>query len=52
MVLIFMHMDDNSPGYIADYLVRKSISFKIVRAYAGDMVPSCNESIDGLVFMG
>ena len=52
MVLIFMHMDDNSPGYIADYLVRKSIPFKIVRAYAGDMVPSCDESIDGLVFMG
>ena len=52
MILIFMHMDDGSPGYIADYLLRKSVPFKIVRAYAGDTVPSCDDGISGLVFMG
>ena len=47
-----MHMDDENPGYIADFLGRKSIPYRIIRAYAGDTVPEIDGSMRGLVFMG
>ncbi|MCS5593819.1 MAG: type 1 glutamine amidotransferase [Porticoccaceae bacterium] len=51
-VLIFLHMDDEHPGYIADYLQRKNIPYRIVRGYQGDPIPTLDESMAGLVFMG
>ncbi|MDH5738097.1 MAG: type 1 glutamine amidotransferase [Gammaproteobacteria bacterium] len=51
-VLIFMHMDDPNPGFIANYLEAQTIPFRIVRSYRGDVVPQLNDSISGLVFMG
>jgi len=51
-VLIFLHMDDEHPGYIADYLQRKNIPYRIVRGYQGDPISTLDESMAGLVFMG
>lgn len=51
-VLIFLHMDDQSPGYIADYLQSHNIPYRIVRSYAGEPIPMLDSSIAGLVFMG
>ena len=51
-VLIFLHMDDESPGYIADFLQKKKISFRLLRCYHGDPIPLLDDSIIGLVFMG
>ena len=51
-VLIFLHMDDKHPGYIADYLQRQKIPYRIIRGYAGDPIPQLDDSMAGLVFMG
>lgn len=51
-VLIFLHMDDEHPGYIADHLQKKNIPYRIVRGYQGDPIPALDESMAGLVFMG
>ena len=51
-VLIFLHMDDEHPGYIADYLYKKGIPYRIVRSYQGEAIPQLDESMAGLVFMG
>ena len=51
-VLIFLHMDDEHPGYIGHYLQRKNIPYQIVRGYQGDPIPTLDESMAGLVFMG
>ena len=51
-VLIFLHMDDKHPGYIADFLERKSIPYRIVRPYQGDTIPQLDSTMIGLIFMG
>ena len=51
-VLIFLHMDDKHPGYIADHLQRQKIPYRIIRGYAGDPIPQLDDSMAGLVFMG
>lgn len=51
-VLIFLHMDDEHPGYIADFLQQKAIPYRIIRAYSGESIPALDESMVGLVFMG
>ena len=51
-IFIFLHMDDDHPGYIADFLQEKKIPFRIIRAYAGDVIPQWHEDMAGLVFMG
>ncbi|MFB0996407.1 MAG: hypothetical protein QMC30_07035 [Porticoccaceae bacterium] len=38
-VLIFLHMDDKDPGYIADHLQKNNIPYRVVRGYAGDPIP-------------
>ncbi|MBT7752028.1 MAG: C26 family cysteine hydrolase domain-containing family, partial [Porticoccaceae bacterium] len=45
-------MDDEHPGYIADHLEKKNIPYRIVRGYQGDLIPTLDESMAGLVFMG
>ncbi|MAJ87743.1 MAG: type 1 glutamine amidotransferase [Cellvibrionales bacterium TMED148] len=51
-IIIFMHMDDEHPGYIADYLHQKNIAVRVIRAYDGDALPNLDDTIAGLVFMG
>lgn len=51
-VIIFLHMDDQSPGYIADFLSARNIPYQIVRSYAGEPIPILDKSMAGLVFMG
>lgn len=51
-VLIFLHMDDEHPGYIADYLRQTNIPYRIIRAYNSEPVPVLEDSMAGLVFMG
>lgn len=51
-VIIFLHMDDQSPGYIADFLLAQNVPYRIVRSYAGDTIPTLDKSTAGLVFMG
>ncbi|MDA9919619.1 type 1 glutamine amidotransferase [Porticoccaceae bacterium] len=51
-VLIFLHMDDRHPGYIADYLDKQQIPYRIIRADQGDAIPPLDGSMAGLVFMG
>ena len=51
-VLIFLHMDVRHPGYIADFLDSRRISYRIVRADQGDAIPPLDDSMAGLVFMG
>ena len=50
-VAIFLHMQDDQPGYISDYLSKNNISHKLVRLFNGDQIPDINE-VCGLVFMG
>ena len=50
-VAIFLHMQDDQPGYISDYLLKNNISHKLVRLFNGDQIPDINE-VCGLVFMG
>lgn len=51
-VLIFLHMDDAHPGYIADFLTQRKISYRLIRSYAGESVPQLDDSMAALVFMG
>lgn len=51
-VLVFLHMDDEHPGYIADYLQRRGIPFRVIRPYRQEPVPALDDSMAGLVFMG
>ncbi len=51
-VLIFLHMDDDGPGYIADFLTARKIPYRILRSYLGDEVPPWSPAMLGLVFMG
>lgn len=51
-VLIFLHMDDEHPGYIATFLQRENIPYRIIRSYDGEDIPAWDDSMAGLVFMG
>ncbi len=52
MIYIFMHMDDESPGRIGEFLDRHGLPYRLLRAYAGDAVPDWDPGMRGLVFMG
>ena len=47
-----MHMDDQYPGYIADFLQAQNIPYRVVRSYTGEPIPGLDSSMAGLVFMG
>ena len=46
-VLIFLHMADEHPGYIADYLMQRNISYRIIRSYNDEPVPDIDDSMAG-----
>lgn len=51
-ILIFRHAPHEGPGYLADFLARANLSFRLVRIDAGEPVPKSIAGISGLVFMG
>ena len=51
-VLIFLHMNDERPGYIADFLEAKNIPYRVIRSYQDETIPQLDDSMLGLVFMG
>lgn len=48
-VRIYLHMEDETPGYIADYFRRKQISYDIVCAYLGQPIAPLDESEADLI---
>lgn len=51
-VLIFLHMDDEHPGHIADFLQQRNIPWRVIRSYQQEPIPNLDETIAGLAFMG
>lgn len=51
-ILIFRHVANEGPGYLADFLEHRHISYRMIAIDADDAVPDSIEGIAGLVFMG
>jgi GMP synthase-like glutamine amidotransferase len=51
-VLISRHVSNEGPGYLADYLDRHGIDWKLVRVDQGQNLPVNLSGFSGLVFMG
>lgn len=51
-VAIFRHAQTEGPGYLADFLERKHIPWRLIRIDAGDALPASVDEFSGLVFMG
>jgi len=51
-VVVFRHAAHEGPGYLADFLARRGIPYRLVRIDAGDPVPQSLDGVSGLVFMG
>jgi len=51
-VAIFRHMSTEGPGYFAEFLDARGISWQLIRIDAGDAVPADVAQFSGLVFMG
>ena len=51
-VAIFRHSPTEGPGYLADYLERRDVPWRLFRVDAGDALPRAIEPFSGLVFMG
>jgi GMP synthase-like glutamine amidotransferase len=51
-VAIFRHAPAEGPGYLAEFLDARRISWKLIAIDAGDAVPQSVEAFSGLAFMG
>ncbi|HZW24360.1 MAG TPA: type 1 glutamine amidotransferase [Gallionella sp.] len=51
-VAIFRHAPTEGPGYFAEFLDTRRISWQLISIDAGDTVPQSAEAFSGLVFMG
>ncbi len=51
-IAIFRHARTEGPGYLAEYLDRRSIPWQLVRIDEGEEVPVAANAFSGLVFMG
>lgn len=51
-VLIFRHVDNEGPGYLADFLDRHAIPRRLVKVDEAEPLPESLDDISGLVFMG
>lgn len=51
-VAIFRHTSREGPGYIAKFLDKQKIPWKVIAIDAGDPVPQDTSAYSGLVFMG
>lgn len=51
-IYIFRHAPHEGPGYLAEFLARRGLPYRLVRIDQDDPVPSSIDGISGLVFMG
>jgi GMP synthase-like glutamine amidotransferase len=51
-ITIFRHVATEGPGYLAEFLDARKISWQLIRIDAGDAVPQNASEYSGLVFMG
>ena len=51
-ILIFRHAPHEGPGYLAEYLDRHHLPWRLVRIDQNDPIPSSIDGVSGLVFMG
>lgn len=51
-VAIFRHAASEGPGYLAEFLERRRIPWRLIRIDAGEAVPTQVAEFSGLVFMG
>lgn len=51
-ILIFRHAPHEGPGYLADYLGRHHLPWRLIRIDRNDPIPSSIDGASGLVFMG
>lgn len=51
-ILIFRHAPHEGPGYLADYLDRHHLPWRLIRIDQDDPIPSSIDGVSGLVFMG
>ncbi len=51
-ILIFRHAPHEGPGYLADYLGRHRLPWRLIRIDRNDPIPSSIDGVSGLVFMG
>lgn len=51
-ILIFRHAPHEGPGYLADYLDRHRLPYRLIRIDQGDAIPSSIDGISGIVLMG
>ena len=51
-ILIFRHAAHEGPGYLADYLERRGLPYRLIRIDRREPVPSSVDGATGLVFMG
>lgn len=51
-IAIFRHAAIEGPGYLAEFLDERNISWQLIRIDAGDAVPQTASEFSGLVFMG
>lgn len=51
-IVIFRHAGHEGPGYLADYLDRRGLPWRLVRVDRHEPIPSSLGGISGIVFMG
>jgi len=51
-IWIFRHTAGEGPGYLADFLTRRNLSYRLIKIDQGNPVPTSIEDSAGLVFMG
>jgi GMP synthase-like glutamine amidotransferase len=51
-ILIFRHAPHEGPGYLADYLGRRRLPWRLIRIDRNDPVPSSIDGVPGIVLMG
>jgi len=51
-ILIFRHAPHEGPGYLADYLDRRRLSYRLIRIDQNDTIPTSIDGVAGFVFMG
>jgi GMP synthase-like glutamine amidotransferase len=51
-ILIFRHAPHEGPGYLADYLGRHRLPWRLIRIDQNEPIPSSIDGVSGLVFMG
>jgi GMP synthase-like glutamine amidotransferase len=51
-ILVFRHAPHEGPGYLADYLDHRRLSYRLVRIDQNDTIPTSIDGVAGFIFMG